>query len=81
MIVLFLLGCVSDQGNLVAPIEHPHVQDRPPYTKSGFPKLPKRVTSLIIHYETGATPEVNSYQQLGRFRREQGMNYIYLSVN
>ena len=36
IIVLFLPGCVSDRGYLVAPIDYPHVQDRPPDTKSEY---------------------------------------------
>ena len=75
MIVLFLSGFVSDRGYLDAPIKDPHVQDRPSDTKSEFPKFYKSVTSLIVHNETEARPEVNSNQQLGRFKRDQGMNY------
>ena len=73
LIVLFLSGFVSDRGYLDAPIEH-HVQDRPPDIKSELPKRYKRVTSLIIHYEAEARPEVNSNQQRERFKRGQGMN-------
>ena len=36
IIVLFLPGCVSDRGYLVAPIDYPHDQDRPPDTKSEY---------------------------------------------
>ena len=39
MIVSFLSGCVSDRGHLDAPIEHPHVPDRPPDAKGESPKF------------------------------------------
>ena len=81
MIVLFLSGFISDRGYLHPLIEH-HVQDRPPDIKSELPKCYKRVTSLIIHYEAEARPEVNSHQQIGRFKRDQGMNmFANLSEN
>ena len=41
MIVSFLSGCVSDRGHLDAPIEHPHVPDRPPDAKGESPKFCK----------------------------------------
>ena len=75
MIALFLSGFVSDRGYLDAPIEHPHVPDRPPDAKGESPKFHKRVASLIVHYETEAKREVVSKQQQMRFGREQGMNY------
>ena len=72
-LVFFLSMCVSDRAYLVAPIDHPHDQDRPLDIKSEFPKIQKRVTSLLVHYETEARP-VSEQQQM-RFKREQGMNY------
>ena len=75
MKVRFLSGCVADRGYLVAPIEHPSEEDKPPDRKSEFPKIQKSVKSLLIHYETEARPEVISEQQQMRFKREQGMNY------
>ena len=57
MIVSFLSGCVSDRGYLDAPIEHPHVPDRPPDAKGESPKFqtPASKVEEVIQLRTKLT--------------------------